>query len=433
MVDISNVEIMILLGAFELAVIEGILCFRLNRRKFFFLSTLLCGALVLGYTFLLPIDKFGAWIQVPIILIMLLHIYLGHEIPLLQALFLGIAGYTVQHIASLLDSILALLAPEYLSHMGTDISVSFWGYASILLCCATTYVAAYFILVKPMQRMRTLKRKATLPVVTLAGVMLIMNQLWGVTFGFYGSEFEYSFMSLSQYIWNLVCCVLCLGLQFGIFSMNDMELELEIIRRLSAEREKQYLMSKNTVDAINRKCHNLKYELSALTTAEDNQKHIREAMALVDSFDSAIRTGNEALDVIFSEKSVYCQQEQITFVCMIDGKQLDFMDVTDQYVLFGNLIDNAVNAVQKLDEPTQRVIYVNVQAQNKFLLIHTENPYTGDMRFRDGLPMTTSDDEENHGFGMGSIRMICEKYGGSLNARSDAGTFYLNLLIPLQL
>ena len=190
-------------------------------------------------------------------------------------------------------------------------------------------------------------------------------------------------------------------------------------------------MSKETMDAINRKCHNLKYELAAVTAGQ-GQEHIDEAMALVDSFDADIHTGNETLDVIFNEKNFYCRQAQITFVCMIDGKKLSFMEATDQYVLFGNMIDNAVNAVRKLEDPERRTIYINIHTEKQFLLVRMENPFEGKLQFRNGMPLTTSGDVENHGFGMTSIRLIAEKYGGSVSTRSENNVFYLNILFPLE-
>jgi sensor histidine kinase regulating citrate/malate metabolism len=116
---------------------------------------------------------------------------------------------------------------------------------------------------------------------------------------------------------------------------------------------------------------------------------------------------------------------------MIDGAKLDFMEVTDQYVLFGNMIDNAINAVSKLPEGMERSIYLNVHAEKKLLLIQTENPFTGEVTFQDGLPKTSSGDEFNHGFGMKSIRLIAEKYHGSVSSRAKDGTFYVNVVIPL--
>ena len=55
-------------------------------------------------------------------------------------------------------------------------------------------------------------------------------------------------------------------------------------------------------------------------------------------------TGNHALDVILTEKSLICKQKEIKLTCMADGKQLAFMQTTDLYSIFGNLLNNSIEA-----------------------------------------------------------------------------------------
>lgn len=427
---ISNVNIMIGIGGMGLAIITTVLCARLPRREHFTAKAAALVLLLVCYVFFAPLERMGVFIHLPMVAVVFLYVGLCYRVTVADALFIGIAGYTIEHIASLVDSILTLTDPDRFAHFGEDVTTGFWGYALIVVSYAFTYTLAWFLLIRRMRGLSLLKN-ATGPIVALSAVMLVVNQIWGLTFELYGAEYAGSLLCFLEYIWNLICCVFCLCIQFGIFRISQKEQELEVAKRLIAEKERQYLVNKSITDAINRKCHNLKYELAALSAGPDGQKHIDEAMALVDSFDSAVRTGNETLDVILSEKNLYCQQEQITLVCMIDGEQLDFMDVTDQYVLLGNLIDNAIHAVQKLEESQQRVIYIKICAKKKLLLIHTENPFVGVLHFRNGLPVTTSGDKENHGFGMTSVRMICEKYGGSVSTKAENGTFYLNILLPL--
>jgi hypothetical protein len=49
--------------------------------------------------------------------------------------------------------------------------------------------------------------------------------------------------------------------------------------------------------------------------------------------------------------------------------------------------------------------------------------------FEDGLPQTTKADKANHGFGMRSMRAIAERYGGTLVARAEDGTFSLDIMM----
>lgn len=428
---ISNLQIMIGIGGVSLAVITTLMCFRLPRRAHFAVKAAALALLLACYVAFVPLERMGVFIHLPMVGIVFLYVGLCYQVTAAEALFIGIGGYTIEHIGSLVNSILTLLDPERFAHFGEDVITGAWGYALIVVSYALTYTAAWFVLIRRMRGLSLLKN-ATGPIVALSAVMLVVNQIWGLTFELYGADYAGSLLCFLEYVWNLICCVFCLCIQFGIFRISQTERELEVARKLIAQKEQQYHVSKETMDAIRRKSHNLKYELSALSAGQGQQEHIDEAMALVDSFDANIQTGSDTLDVIFNEKNHYCRQFQISFVCMIDGSKLDFMETTDQYVLFGNMIDNAVNAVRGLEDPARRTIYLNVHTEKGFLLIRMENPFDGELRFKNGLPLTTSGDEENHGFGMTSIRLIVEKYGGCVNTRVENHVFYLNILFPLK-
>ena len=156
---------------------------------------------------------------------------------------------------------------------------------------------------------------------------------------------------------------------------------------------------------------------------------VREIEDIVTDFDASVRTGNEALDIIVTEKSRLCNRKKIKLCCMADGKKLSFMRSSDLYALFGNIIDNAIEAVSVLDED-KRTISLSVSEKSGFIVINIYNRYDGELSFESGLPRTTKSDESMHGFGMKSVQATCEKYGGSMSIRTDKNVFNLNIIIP---
>lgn len=420
-----------LINAAELALLDTLFCVKLEKRRGFWLRCGLCLGMLLTYLLFAPLDKMSFLIHAPILAISFFYLGFCYRCNMVTVLYFGTAGYTVQRIASLCNSIISHFAPEQLSHwIWADQSVGPYGFLLIFLCDAVVFTIAYFVLIKRLWSMALLP-ETTVPVVVLTVIVMTMNQVWTSDY-ILGEAYNASPVILIEYAWNLVCCVLSLGVQFGIFGISRRDYEKEITKKMIAEKEQQYRISKSTMEAVNRKSHDLKYQLSAFSAGQAGQRELDEAFALVDSFDTNIHTGNETLDVIFTEKNQFCQQHGITFVCMIDGEKLSFMETTDQYVLFGNMIDNAINAVMKLPEDVERSIYITVRQEKKLLLIQTENPFMGKLEFRDGLPRTTSGDEFNHGYGMSSIRLLCEKYGGSVSAKARDGVFYLNIVIPVE-
>ena len=60
------------------------------------------------------------------------------------------------------------------------------------------------------------------------------------------------------------------------------------------------------------------------------------------------------------EKGLYCQSHDIQLTCMPSGDSLDFMQVADIYALFGNALDNAMEAVSALPDDAERYIAVRI-------------------------------------------------------------------------
>ena len=117
---------------------------------------------------------------------------------------------------------------------------------------------------------------------------------------------------------------------------------------------------------------------------------------------------------------------------MADGECLDFMQESDIYSLFGNAIDNAIEAVIKLSDDEKRIIGVKVCAVGNMITVNIHNFYEYDIRFNHetGLPETSKKNKNIHGYGMKSIRYIVEKYDGSLSVKAKDGIFRLDILFP---
>ena len=108
------------------------------------------------------------------------------------------------------------------------------------------------------------------------------------------------------------------------------------------------------------------------------------------------------------------------------------MDIVDVSVLFGNALDNAIEAVSRIPEPEQRLIDLSVSRQRGFVWIRVLNRFTGKLRMRNGMPVTTKTDARSHGYGVKSIVATAEKYGGSVTMEARDGRFELRILLPEQ-
>jgi sensor histidine kinase regulating citrate/malate metabolism len=160
-------------------------------------------------------------------------------------------------------------------------------------------------------------------------------------------------------------------------------------------------------------------------------QELQRMKELIGIYDSAVKTGNETLDTILTERSLYCEKHGIRLSCIVDGSKLRFLSDGDICALFGNALENAIEAVSKLERPEDRNISFQVRENRGMLVITVDNYYAGTLRFDGPLPQTTKENGGYHGYGLKSIRMVAEKYGGEVTITADDGMFHLSVLLPI--
>lgn len=225
---------------------------------------------------------------------------------------------------------------------------------------------------------------------------------------------------------DIMCCLFTMYVLFYIFRTSALQDELNIIQSLLKKEKDQFAISQANIQLINIKCHDLKHQLTHLSNRID-ESEVEELKKVISIYDIPM-TGNPVLDVVIAEKKLQCEREEIEFTCMVDGEKLGFMREADIYSLFGNALDNAINSVRKISERDKRVISLIIKDTIGLISIHIENYFQGELVFEDGLPVTTNQDKEYHGFGMKSMKYLVEKYGGELSIKLDEDIFNLNMV-----
>lgn len=251
------------------------------------------------------------------------------------------------------------------------------------------------------------------------------------------------------YLYDLVCSMLAFALLLAVSNNDRLANDLAVIQQINRLKEQQYEMSRENIELVNTKFHDVRKNLASLRKTAQELQRAQEMMpdgspmpsipteALermersIRVYDSIFHTGNDALDTLLTEKSLYCAQHGITLTAMADGKQLGFMDRSDVYALFGNILDNAIEAVTLLPDAAEKQITFDLRANGRMLRVSEENYYTGEVRMVDGLPQTSKADKRFHGFGMRSIARQVAKYQGQLDIATADRVFSLNILIPI--
>ncbi len=348
-----------------------------------------------------------------------------------SALFCCTAGYAIQNLASGLTELTWLLCGVTTEADATTLG-HLARFALNLLCIAVVYVPFYLLFVRKISR-EGIEQIAD---VRLLGVMVAVV-LGVIDFDLVIKDLTDQGLALG-YVAALRCfhgltCILTYTLAYELLVSRHLQVERQATERVLAERGRQYERSRENIEAINIKCHDIRHQIRALAAGGSvvDGAVLDDIAREVDVYDSTVRTGNEALDTILTEKRLSCGHAGITLSCIADGASLSFMSAADIYSLFGNALDNAIEAVGALEDPTRRSISLVVRAVAGVVSIHVENPFAGTVETRAGLPVTTKGDAANHGFGVRSMQLTVERYGGALTTLAEDGRFHVNAIIPI--
>lgn len=210
--------------------------------------------------------------------------------------------------------------------------------------------------------------------------------------------------------------------------------ELKSVQSILQNQYAQYQQSKESIELVNYKYHDLKNQIIALKAEVDPEKrhaYLTQIENDIKFYEAENKTGNHVLDTLLTSKNLNCIKKGITLTCVANGTLLNGMDVMDICTIFGNALDNAIEYVQQIDDREKRLIHVSLFSQKGFIMMRFENYYEGRLKLEEGLPETTKKDKHNHGYGLKSIRYSVQKYGGAVHIDQRENWFELKILIPL--
>lgn len=343
-----------------------------------------------------------------------------------EILFVGIGGYAAQHLAFSLTQ-----TADYIWGFQGGGGVSGFLYHGLFYILVP--VSVYVFIIRQYQEQGELREKDP-RMILLALVTIFITIVLSLTVRrAEGETYDY-LQNFVCYVYGGLCCVLILYLLFHIPKENKLRRDQQILEQVVRVMGEQQKLSKESVEIINRKCHDIKHQLHALVSMEDSgerARYMEEIRQAISIYDAVYQTGNAALDFVLREKHLLCQEYRIQFSCMADGKALDFLDTLDIYALFGNALDNAIESVMKEKNLEKRLINMQVVRRARILHIHMDNYCKEPVVFEDGLPVTSKEDKACHGFGVRSIRHIAEKYDGNAVLKNQDQRFILDILIPV--
>ena len=220
--------------------------------------------------------------------------------------------------------------------------------------------------------------------------------------------------------------VLILTVQHEQLRENALHSELAAMDEVLHRQYEQYKRSKEGINLINRRYHELKIQLARIREEQDQTKQNAAIAAMeqnIRQYEAENKTGNPVLDTLLTAKTMECQQENITITSVADGRMLGFLTIRELCTIVGVALDNAIAAVRAEPDPEKRLVKVAVYSQGGFAMLRFEHyTETAPALDADGLPQGTD---------LKSVRTTVGQHGGSMTLHWENNWCTLRILFPL--
>ena len=426
--ELSIIQNVILGGdwQFFLELFFPLLCVAWNygRRRYFFLRVLLVIAVTFPLYFVPPLDLWGIRFNYIICFGLLIGVsFLLYKEPP-SVLILSCAGaFGLQHLNWNVLSLIFIAAPHFEFFTPISITITYFALEAVFL------VGYAFLFFKT--RIRLTDNRAKPVVYFIGGILLFITfllsqwiQEWNIYIRIY---------TIISCLFALVCLFLFPVLMDASERLGRLESEKITLETIIETQAKQNEVAAEIRELTNIHIHDLRHALDAIDTYSDEERkeYIAKVRADLDVYQGFAKTGNDAVDIILTEKSLLCHSKGIKFTYIVDGESLKTLNKSDMVFLLGNLLDNAIEAASK-EEGVYRLIKLNVKPASGMLVFECVNYAHGLKEFSmQNYSSSKPLDNGPHGYGIKSMKLIVKRYGGSLDLHLADSLFTARAIVPL--
>ena len=310
----------------------------------------------------------------------------------------------------------------------------FWKWAELIIAYAVIFTVLTLIelsLKKDLEELHITRRELLVVVIIATSVFAMSNLSYLDQNGLFSGSFVMDIFIIRTLV-DLSGIAVLYAYHIQVKEIQ-IRFEKDALHNIMEMQYKNYQLSRENIDMVNQKYHDLKHQINLLKTQSyvgKSTRYLEQMEHEIKVYETQNKTGNQILDAVLTNKAMICQNKEIELKFIVDGEALSFMEDMDVSALFGNMLDNAIESAEKQQEKQKRLIWLYVTREKQFVRIRTENYCDEKISFKNGMPVTTKKDRRFHGYGMKSIKSTVEKYHGSVVAAQENNWFELKILLP---
>ena len=272
---------------------------------------------------------------------------------------------------------------------------------------------------------RDLFMMAIMPILLFCQMGLIVN-----------ISLAYPIENMQKYLFASL--ILSVAFYFGTYFLvsriirhRQVKEENRLYKQVIENEKKRFRDMNCSIDRIRKIRHDMKNQLLAVQVRLKEkdyagaEKILEEITEQTKNNDKTLSVDHPILDYILQTK--LGTVPDAIMIVSVNTDCLNKIEDLDLSMLFGSLIDNAVEAVAKLRKPE---IELSVFEKNQYVNIVCKNNVAASVLEKNPQLRTSKTDRENHGYGIRTIRQIAEKYKGIATFYEEELYFYAHVMIP---
>ena len=272
------------------------------------------------------------------------------------------------------------------------------------------------------------------------GCSLVFSTVAGKTLITLSRDFPGIQMQEQKLMLLCVSCIwlMCLIMYFVVQQMskdNQTKLEYELMK----EKEKYSKESMEIITRSNEELREFKHDLKnyllplqeAMETMPQSEmvKVWEKINQKIEDVQTLIQTGNSYVDSMINTKITLARSEKVDVKCTILSK-MEGIDDLEFCSVFGNLMDNAIEAERKVIEKKEIIIFV--EEKMGYLRLEIQNKIEKSVLNENSSLNTTKKDTSSHGIGHKSIKRTMQKVGGALKYYATGDLFCAEAVFPIK-